>query len=41
MSGLLIEVVKHFASALGYLGIAINGKKIISRANFNVETLFD
>jgi hypothetical protein len=41
MSRLLIEVVKHFGSALSCGGTTIDREAIISRANFNVEALLD
>ena len=41
MCGLLIEVVNHCSGLIGCCKIAIGGKKIVSRANINVETLFD
>ena len=41
MGGLLIEVINHCGGLIGCGKIAIGGKKIVPRANINVETLFD
>lgn len=41
MGSLLIEVINHCSGLIGCGKIAIGGKKIVPRANINVETLFD
>ena len=41
MCSLLIEVINHRSGLIGRCKIAIGGKKIVSRANINVEALLD
>ena len=41
MCGLLVEVVNYRSRLIGCCNVAISGKEIVSRANINVETLFD
>ena len=41
MSRLLIEVINNVSGLIGRRWIAIHCKEIVSRANINIETLFD
>ena len=41
MCGLLIQIVNHRSGLIGRGKIPIGGKKVVPRANINVETLLD